>query len=398
VTKSPGGVNNGEDGRPSTQIVDALRMVLISEREKAEAELQKLGRSKRAWRALKVVFSQEVTAFGARQMSAFVSWHNYTERHRRSFRTWLDAQRVRPPEDSLDSLWAEWWLNHGRRRRPRILDYEMVPSGWLGADKFEALFRNREVQPPERESAGVTTQRRTRRRARAWARDATLHLAWFKVDSAKVAKLLGPRTRVTIAARTRRSARSASLYASFGPARDRSPEDFARERKEHLLSTTWNETTQEWRNAERAALADAALHALQRDPLRIFAVGVSLGQSYLAEVHARQSRPNLIERAVLDNYSTSGRQTHTGDRGRRVKLAEAIVYSAAQKLARKNRGPDSTARLLAMNAELQRVVKELRGKPYAFGRLRQIVRDPAAARYRPTATLRGELTRTRAHR
>jgi hypothetical protein len=362
--------------QPSPSL-SALRMLLTSEVRKGEAELQKLGRSKRAWRAIRVLSPREEGDFHQRYWHALARWHNYTERHRRAFRTWLDARPVRPPEDSIDALWAEWWLKHARRSIPRILQCETIPSGWVGGEEFGELFRSRESQLAEGESAVATTRRRSRRKARAGAQSATLQLAWLKVHGATVDKLLGPQRRVTTPARVRRTTPRASLRES----RESVPgigEQRARERKEHLLATSWNETTQEWRNAQRAALADAALRTLD-DPLSIFAAGVSLGQSYLAEVHARQSRPNLAERAVLDAHSSAGSQTHRSDRARRVKLAEAIVYSAAQRLARHQRGPDSTARLLEMNEELQRIVKKLRGEPYAFGRLRQIVRDPAAA-------------------
>lgn len=345
--------------KQSSPSLSALRDLLLSEREKAEAELQKLGRSKRAWHAISVLSHQEERDFHYCQFQVSVEWHNYTEPHRTAFETWVDAQPVRPAEDSLDALWVKWWLKHAGRRRPRILEFETIPSGWLGGEELGKIFRNPESQPSEGESAAVATQLRTRRKARAWAQCVTLHLAWLKVHGPTVDKVLGPRTRVTRPAR----ARQISAHPT---------------RREHLLKISFTETTQEWRNAARAALADAALRTLD-DPLSIFAAGVSLGQSYLAEVHARQARPQLAERAVLDFQSDAGHQTHKGYLAQRVKLAEAIVYSAARKLARHHRGPDSTARLLEMNAELQRIVKKLRGKPYTFNRLRQIVRDPAAA-------------------
>lgn len=301
--------------KPTTQ-VDAsscLRILLAQELEKAERELQRLGRRKDAWRCIEVISADEEIEFSAREFA-----------------------------------------------EPGPHEYSVIPLGWLGGGNLEALLRNHEIHV---ENAKITKSPNTAERLPRDPNERAIHhLVWLKVHSA-TATALGPRqstTRPAVGKVTRRTSR-----------------------KEKLLGMSFVQTTPAWRHAMRAALAHAAMCEIE-SPLATFLVGISLGQSYLAEVYVRQKLLDVGERAVIDAHVEAGRKRHnpniSGAANRTATAKKPFIAKALCLQKRWGDHPDKIAGALHSDKNLQAHAERSRGKPYTLAALRKIVRSAICPR------------------
>jgi hypothetical protein len=273
-------------GKPAESAkLNVLRERLEGSRRDAEAQLERLGCTKDAWRVIKdVLFDQ------------------------------AEAARV---EKRKDKAGRKLYLS-GHLSYP----YGIVDRGWFGPSKIGGF-----------------------------------HL-WLKVDAVKGNQELGPPERVARASWKLPGIKKEEL-ASMG--------DEAR-RRLGLKRSNWTDFTEPWIQAERAAVATAALKRLD-DPLATFAVGLFFGWSYVTG-QLREYRDRYAERVALDQYRKDG-----GKRAAGVERAHEMVKDAAVPLLQKGRGPDTVAKLLHRNSEFQEAIRAERDKPYSFTTLRRLVRQ-----------------------